>query len=498
MPAASTIDPYADLNRFFDIMTTSEDLTTSMLSLLENICAKLRMENGFIVQKGTDGNYETISAIEGNSRREWLGESLVQKVLSGSEPIFIQNVVGSAFENNRSLLATGFLSICAWPLRFRSQTLGALVIGSTLPRSHLTEIEHSNARLYTSIASHFLHVFLQEANLRGQMERLERLKANDDQPLLSDNPALLAMSNLARKVAPSGLGVLIQGETGVGKEVLARWIHTKSEASKGPFVALNCGAIPENLLESILFGHKRGAFTGALSDQKGKFQLAHGGTLFLDEIGDMPLNLQVKLLRAIQERRIEPLGSTQSFPFDVRILAASHRRLKELVAEGKFREDLYYRLAEITLEIPPLRERREDIPLLVSYFLEEAGAKKTLSSRTWEWLCVQDWPGNVRELLSATKRAALLANGDKIEVEDYRAGLPAEINSNKRTWLGGKTLKEANDAFLREKVEQALERSQGNRRLAAELLGVTPRTLFRYLEEFGKTKSEPTMTDLSQ
>lgn len=487
----------ADWAKIYLALESEADLGGALLTLLDSLRRQLQMEKGFIVQKLADDSFGLVTAIDDDARKQWLSETLIQKALSGSEPVFVQNVVGSPFENNRSLLATGFLSVCAWPLRFRGETLGVIVLGSSLPHSPLTETEKERAAFYAAAAAHLLHVHLAEARLRAQMEKLKRLHRTEDQPLLSDSPAILSVCALARKVAPSELGILIQGETGVGKEVLARWIHSKSEVARGPFVAVNCGAIPENLLESILFGHKKGAFTGALADQQGKFLLAHEGTLFLDEIGDMPLLLQVKLLRAIQERKIEPLGGAHSIPVKVRILAASHRELPALVAAGKFREDLYYRLAEITLEIPPLRERREDIELLVATFLRELGSNKTLSARAWAWVKAQDWSGNVRELLSATKKAVLLASGETIEIEDFRMGQPRDNPASGKigaNWLGGATLREASDNFVREKVAEALARTGGRRKEAAELLGVTPRTLFRYLEEFGEN---PDVTEMS-
>jgi two-component system NtrC family response regulator len=288
------------------------------------------------------------------------------------------------------------------------------------------------------------------------------------------------MMDLARKLAPSDLSVLIQGETGVGKEVLAKWLHEKSDQGKGSFIAVNCGAIPENLIESTLFGHKRGAFTGAVADQTGKFILAHGGTIFLDEVADLPLAVQGKLLRVLQERVVEPVGATRPIAVQVRVLCASHKNLKRLIEKGEFREDLYYRLAEVTLEIPPLRERPEDVILICQQYLKENKIDKKLSPAAWEWLPMQKWTGNVRELLSNLKRAALLSSGKELEVRDF---LVTESSTQEKSWLGAPNLEDAIRDFQQEKVKTALKLTEGNRKNAADLLGINQRTLFRYLED---------------
>jgi two-component system response regulator PilR (NtrC family) len=247
-------------------------------------------------------------------------------------------------------------------------------------------------------------------------------------------------------------------------------------------VAVNCGAIPGELLESLLFGHRKGAFTGAVKDQRGKFQQADGGTLFLDEIGDLPGTLQVKILRALQEKSIEPLGSEKTLEVDVRILCATHKNLKNLVDQGEFRQDLYYRLAEVSFEIPPLRKRREDISLIANEVLKEKNSDKRFSADAISWMQRQDWTGNVRELLSAVKRAIALCSGDLIQVHHLTLGGPQDPSRQELNWLGGENLEDAKHNFVMDKVKLALQKSNNKRTQAAELLGVTPRTLFRYLE----------------
>jgi two-component system response regulator GlrR len=232
--------------------------------------------------------------------------------------------------------------------------------------------------------------------------------------IITRSPLMEDVLGRARMVADSDASVFIQGQSGTGKELLARAVHRASPRAEAPFVAINCGAIPENLLESELFGHKKGAFTGATADQKGLFQAAHGGTLFLDEIGDMPLSLQVKLLRVLQERLVRPVGATEGIPVDVRIITATHRDLGEEMAEGRFREDLYYRLNVVALELPPLAERSEDIPLLASHFLTQLAERygkevRGFAPEAMERMVSAPWPGNVRQLYNVVEQVVTLS-----------------------------------------------------------------------------------------
>jgi len=253
--------------------------------------------------------------------------------------------------------------------------------------------------------------------------------------LIGHSPAIARVRELIQQVAPSEATVLILGESGTGKEVVARNIHYFSARRQGPFVPINCGAIPDNLLESELFGHEKGAFTGAISARRGRFELAQGGTLFLDEIGDMPLNMQVKLLRVLQERTFERVGSDRSLKTDVRIIAATHRQLEELISAGQFREDLYYRLNVFPIETPPLRERSEDLPLLIQDLGEriahQRGARLALGSAALRCLSYYPWPGNVRELANLMERLAIIKPDGVVELDTlppkFRAYYPTEL-----------------------------------------------------------------------
>jgi transcriptional regulator with PAS, ATPase and Fis domain len=282
------------------------------------------------------------------------------------------------------------------------------------------------------------------------------------------------------KVAATEVSVLIGGETGTGKELIAREIHRRSARGKGPFISVNCGAIPENLMESEFFGHVRGAFTGADATHTGKFQAAQGGTLFLDEIGEMPLSLQVKLLRVLQERQVVKVGATRPEDIDVRVLAASNRDLEKEIASGTFREDLYYRLNVIQIFLPPLRDRGDDVVLLSRYLLsrftkEFKSGVKGFTPGAVAAIRRYAWPGNVRELENRIKKSIILADGSLLGAGDL--GLAEDDLPPVQS------LADAREAFQRRYILEVLERNSGNRTKTAQDLDVDPRTIYRYLEK---------------
>lgn len=293
---------------------------------------------------------------------------------------------------------------------------------------------------------------------------------------------------LAETVAPTDSTVLITGESGTGKEVVARYLHTLSERGNGPFISINCGALPENLLESELFGHIKGAFTGAVRDKQGLLVAAGGGTFFLDEVGEMTPAIQVKLLRALQEREVVPVGATEPIPVDVRIIAATHRDLEEEIRRGSFRSDLYYRLNVITMHLPALRERLEDIPVLAEFLLARfAGTRgkepQRLSAEASAALQAYDWPGNVRELENALERAAVLTSEEEISLEV----LPARLKDPKTTPLVSEKLppNPTLEVIERAYILWVLEAEGGNKTKTAETLGIDPSTLYRKLLRYG-------------
>jgi two-component system response regulator AtoC len=320
------------------------------------------------------------------------------------------------------------------------------------------------------------------AGLRAQLD-----SGPDARALVAESPAMRAALDLVSRVAEHRTTVLIMGESGTGKEVIARAIHRASSRASSAFIGVNCAAIPENLLESELFGYMRGAFTGASADKAGLFEQAEGGTLLLDEIGELPLGLQAKLLRVLQEGEIRRVGDQRTRRIDVRVLAATARALKGEVAAGRFREDLYYRLNVVAIQLPPLDSRREDIVPLARHFAGRLGSRLghrlEFSEDALTWLSAQPWPGNVRELEHAIERAAVLSGHETLSAEDFRNQPEAAMHAPSAT--AGGTLRDAVDAAERAAIEAALAASEGNRRSAAKRLGISVRSLFYKMERFG-------------
>ncbi len=322
-----------------------------------------------------------------------------------------------------------------------------------------------------------------ELRMRERVRELEARVEGGAGPagLLGRSPAMRRVFALIEKVAPAEGSVLIQGETGTGKELIARAVHDASLRHEGPFVAVNCASIPEGLLESELFGHERGAFTGALRSKPGLFVEAHGGTLFLDEIGEMPSPIQAKLLRVLQERRVRPVGGTAARPVDVRVVAATNRNLLDEVRAGRFREDIYYRIATFRIDVPPLRERREDIPVLVEAFLARhaaAGRRVVLSPEVLRAFMDYGWPGNVRELENVVERCAYVCEGGTVRLEDLPEEMLRDLRPPDRfVWPEDRSLAEVE----REYILHVLRRCGGNKVRAARILGINRKTIQRKL-----------------
>jgi DNA-binding NtrC family response regulator len=322
--------------------------------------------------------------------------------------------------------------------------------------------------------------------------------ASPEGDLVGSSAAMREVQKSIGLLADSDATVLLLGETGTGKEIVARSIHRHGSRAKAPFVPVNCAAIPAELLESLLFGHVRGAFTGAITDRAGSFREAQGGTLFLDEVGDMDLAMQAKLLRVLQERVVTPVGG-RPVSIDVRVIAATHRDLVQAVREGRFREDLYYRLGVVPVALPPLRKRLADIIPLAEHFLSrsaDGGSGKTLSADAAARLLAYPWPGNIRELLNAMKRVATLVRRQVIRASDVdflHAGREGEDVSEGTDWLSG-TLPEAVARIEKELIRRALTASDGNRAQAAERLGIRRQLLYQKLTRYGLDMS-PNETD---
>jgi two-component system, NtrC family, response regulator HydG len=314
-----------------------------------------------------------------------------------------------------------------------------------------------------------------------------RLRTERRELVVGASPLMQQVVEQARRVARTNATVLISGESGTGKELVARLVHRESLRVRGPFVPVNCAGLTESIIESELFGHVRGAFTGAVRAKKGKFEIAEGGTLFLDEIGEIPLNVQVKLLRVLQEREVEPVGGEEPVRIDVRLVCATHRDLEAMVREGRFREDLYYRVKVIVLRLPPLRERPEEVPGLAEHFRNLANERnhrsvKGISPAAMARLQQYAWPGNVRELENVVEQAVVLARGDRIEPSD----LPEDVSGERgpqevlRIPVGTSLAQTEKELIL-----ETLRKAEGNKTKAAKLLGIGVRTLYRKLEEYG-------------
>jgi two-component system response regulator HydG len=386
------------------------------------------------------------------------GLALLKEFVSapGAPPVIVMTAFGSV-ERAVQAMKDGAYDFLEKPLDLAA--LRAVVRGAIDQRSH--EAENRTVR----------------ARLREEKRSM----------LAGKSPLMRRVVEQARRVAGTNATVLIQGESGTGKELLARFIHRESLRVRGPFVAVNCAGLTESIIESELFGHVKGAFTGAVRSKKGKFELADGGTLFLDEIGEIPLGIQVKLLRVLQEREVEPVGGETPVRIDTRLICATHRDLDAMVKEGKFREDLYYRVKVIVLRLPALRERLEDVPELAEHFrvlANERNRRRTegFTPAALEVLSGYSWPGNVRELENVVEQAVVLAKGPLIDVGD----LPPELSGDKgprevlRIPVGTSLAQTEKDLIL-----ETLRKANGNKSLAARMLGIGVRTLYRKLEEYG-------------
>ena len=323
----------------------------------------------------------------------------------------------------------------------------------------------------------------ENANLHEQLDQKFGLEN-----LIGQSPSMLQMFDIIRQVAPTRASVLITGETGTGKELVAHALHNLSPRKAGPFVAVHAAALPTTLLESELFGHEKGAFTGAVERRAGRFEMADGGTIFLDEVGELEPAMQVKLLRVLEERRFERVGGNKTIEVDVRLVAATNRDLKKMVAEGKFRDDLFYRLSVVTVNLPPLRERRDDVPLLVTAFNRQYSEEnntpvRDITQEAINLLMAYDWPGNVRELRNAVEQMVVLARGERLTVRDIPAAIRSGADLTKISVVRPGVTMTVEEAE-RQLIIQALKDTEGNRTKAAEKIGMSRRTLHRKLKEY--------------
>jgi transcriptional regulator with GAF, ATPase, and Fis domain len=388
--------------------------------------------------------------------------------------------------STESLLTSGARSLVAVPLISFQQAVGVIYLDSKSPQPCFDEQHLQLLTGIAGIAASALDNALRVRDLKSENARLNA-EINVRHNMVGDSPAMRKVLEFVAKAAPTAATVLIRGESGTGKELVARAIHRNSARFGKPFVAINCAALTESLLESELFGHERGAFTGAVAQKRGKLEEAEGGSLFLDEVGELAAGMQAKLLRVLQEREFERVGGTRTIKANIRLIAATNRDLEEASRSGGFRQDLYYRLNVVLLTTPALRERREDIPLLANYFVQKHAAavgRKVIGLSADARACLMhyDWPGNVRELENAIERAVVLGSTEKILPED----LPETVAEAERPAEPGNT--RFNDAVKEAKKEivlKAIEHAGGNYAEAAKLLNLHPSNLHRLIRTLG-------------
>lgn len=471
-----------------------QELPELLEKLMDSILELTRADKGFLMLVDGDDLHVRVARNLAGAAMESEGQysdSIVATVLETRRPLIVADALSDRqFSAAHSVVNLRVCSVLCVPLLDRDRMLGLIYVGNDNVVNLFTEAHLEAATVFAAQASLIIARALAMDELRIDNARLrERLDGMRFGQMIGSSDAMKQVWRRIEKVAATDVSVLILGETGTGKELVAREIHERSDRRSGPFVTINCGAIPENLLESELFGHVRGAFTGATSTRSGKFQAADGGTLFLDEIGEMPLQLQVKILRALQERTITRVGESKPERINIRIVAATHRDLREMIGQGTFREDLYYRLNVVTLTLPPLRDRGDDVEMIARFLVERfaaefAAGRKSFSKEALLAIRKYGWPGNIRQLENHLKKAVILSEGTTIRPAD----LDLPDDGNKRIL----PLADAREAWQRQYIAEVLALNDGNRTRAARDLGVDPRTVFRFLEKEGdRDEDEP-------
>jgi transcriptional regulator with GAF, ATPase, and Fis domain len=488
------IDAYTKLFDFSDKLMHTRDLGELLEALMDAVIEITNADKGFLIL--LEGESLDIKVAR-NVKREniadaitQLSDSIIAKVVRSRKPVIISDAMhDDEFASAKSVMHLKVSSVICVPLLDRGRLLGLIYVGNDSIRDLFQETTLRVLTVFASQAALIVANALLVNELRIDNKRLnERLEAYRFGEIVGTSPPMQAVFRKVEKIAPTDISVLITGETGTGKELIAREIHNRSPRAGKPFVTINCGAIPANLLESELFGHIKGAFTGAVANKQGKFQAADSGTLFLDEIGEMPIELQVKLLRALQEKVVFRVGDTRPENVDIRILAATNRDLEKEIAGARFREDLYYRLNVVNVELPPLRVRGEDVLVVARYLLSryarEYDAKvKGLSPNAAVAIRKHNWPGNIRELENRIKKAIVLCESSVIGPDDL--GLTGDVLPQILT------LSDAKEKFQRDYINEVLALNNGNRTKTARDLGVDPRTVFRHLEKESDEGGDP-------
>lgn len=477
---------YERIVEFSHELLKEHDVQRLLEKMMDAIIELTGAEKGFLLlAEGDDLNVRVARAIDQQAlvdATDLYSDSIVSAVIQSRETLIVSDALkDNTFGSSHSVVNLRLCSVLCAPLLYRGELFGLIYVGNDnvvnlFRQSHadVLNVFAANAALIVRNAMELHDVRDDNTRLRNHIQEM-RFGS-----VIGASDAMRVVFKQIERIAPTDISVLIDGETGTGKELIAREIHNRSPRAKKPFVSINCGAIPESLLESELFGHVRGAFTGANQARPGRFQAADGGTLFLDEIGEMPLHLQVKILRALQERVVTRVGDNKDEPVDIRVVAATNRDLTQAVRDGQFREDLYYRLNVVGITLPPLRERGDDVVLLARYLLDRYTrefntAQRRFSTEALQALRRYEWPGNIRQLENHIKKAVVLADSALLTPADLALeGAPSRVIV---------PIQEAREQWQRAYVRDAVELCAGNRTLAAKELGVDPRTIYRYLHD---------------
>jgi len=500
-----------DLERVNHVLRASRQVTGTLdwnellIRVVDAVVQIAGADRGFLMRMHEDGKLHFEIA---RSRDEatlppdefQISWGIAEEAAHRRETVWVPDAVGSSlFQDRKSVRELSLRTVVALPILTSGRVLGVLYVDSHSIAHEFTPediaiLEGFAAQVAVALENARQHEELKDSKNRLEMENLNLRRALKEESryglLVGRSPKMLRVIELMEKVIPTQVSILIQGETGTGKELIARAIHLNGPRREKNFMAVNCGALPESLLESELFGYRKGAFTGASEDRIGLFEAADGGTLFLDEVGEMPATLQVKLLRVLQDSQIRRVGDTVSRRVDFRLIAATNRDLKTEVEAGRFRQDLFYRLNVVPIALPPLRERGEDTLLLAQHFLELFMKQQTktvrgLSAESRELLLRHPWPGNVRELENAMARAVALADeGGAIEPLLFGLGAPVT-----RRWDGQHTLRETLDAVEAETIREALRQCESNVSRAARALGVSRQHLHNRMNAHGIRRS---------
>jgi Nif-specific regulatory protein len=487
---APRTDELTALLEVSETMVSSFEIDRNLRRAMRILSERLGLNRGTIALVDPETREIRIAAAHGLTRAQLArgiyrpGEGVVGRVVAsgramvvpdiGEEPTFL-NRTGARPEK----ADISFISV---PIRLRGEVLGVLSADRVFGESVSLDEDVRVLEIVSSIIAHAVRLYWTYRHEVAATERLRgELRARYSLPnIIGDSEAMQEVFRMVGKVAKSTATVLLRGESGTGKELIAHALHYQGARPNGPFIAINCAALPENLLEAELFGYEKGAFTGAVASKLGRFELARGGTVFLDEVGDVSPALQAKLLRVLQERTFERLGGTKTLSTDARIVSATNRDLEEMVKRGEFRDDLYWRLNVVPVFLPPLRSRREDLPLLIEHFggrfARVAGREVSLSGEAMRRLMAYSWPGNIRELENTMQRLVVLAEGDEIGAGD----LPTHILMHDvadDTSIEGMTLEEEVEVLERRRIISALRQTGQVQSKAARALGITPRQL---------------------